>query len=209
MSVTRSMRFTIMLDQWSSSVWPSSLSAMRSTMRNRSDATSVALSDLEAGTFASAFFLGPLRPREGVTSSGSLRVTNAAICGVLEVDAVAGVRGALAGVPSFLGFFFCGVQSGGGGLTRVGQIYHLRCWLWNRSRFWNVRGVVVAGLTFATTSSFGSTTFRFFPRPFPFVLGVLRAARAQLDPERVLLQLFTAGLKSGSWSAAVSLSRSL
>ena len=70
-------------------------------------------------------------------------------------------------------------------------------------------GALVEGLTLATTSSSNSGTLRFFPRPFPFVLGAIGAAMAQLDAERVLLRVFTAGSKSGSWSAAVSLSRSL
>ena len=70
-------------------------------------------------------------------------------------------------------------------------------------------GALVECLTLATTSSSNSGTLRFFPRPFPFVLGAIGAAMAQLDAERVLRRVFTAGSKSGSWSAAVSLSRSL
>ena len=66
-------------------------------------------------------------------------------------------------------------------------------------------GALIKDLTLAMTSSSDSATLRFFPRPFLFVLGALGAARAQLDPECVLLQVFTAGSKSGSWSAAVSL----
>ena len=90
MSVKCSMRLTIMLDRWSSLVVPSSLSAMRSTKRKRSAATFSEVSDFEGCAIASHCFLGPLRPREGVTSSGSLRGTDAAALGILEVDAVAG-----------------------------------------------------------------------------------------------------------------------
>ena len=86
---------------------------MRCTTRKRSAVTSPALSAFEAGAVASTCFLGPLRPRDGVTSSGSLRVTTAAFLGVLEVDAIGGVPDALPGVVSFVGFFFCGVLSGG------------------------------------------------------------------------------------------------
>ena len=81
---------------------------MHCTTRKRSAATSAALSAFEAGAVTSTCFLGLLRPRDGVTSSGSLRVTTAAFLGVLEEDAIGGVPDALKGVVSLVFVFSAG-----------------------------------------------------------------------------------------------------